>query len=32
MNVEITDENVCKRLQTDLIEHQWALARHEDHA
>jgi hypothetical protein len=30
MNVEITDENVSKQLQTDLIEHQWILASHED--
>ncbi|KAK1619791.1 hypothetical protein QYE76_025308 [Lolium multiflorum] len=32
MNVEVTNENVCKQLQTDLIEHQWTLAGHEDHA
>ncbi|KAK1682370.1 hypothetical protein QYE76_043218 [Lolium multiflorum] len=32
MNVEVTDENVCKQLQTDLIEHQWTLDGHEDHA
>ncbi|KAK1684519.1 hypothetical protein QYE76_045367 [Lolium multiflorum] len=32
MNVEVTNETVCKRLQTDLIEHQWALAGHEDNA
>jgi hypothetical protein len=32
MNVEVTDENVSRRLQTDLIEHQWALADHEDNA
>jgi hypothetical protein len=31
-NVEVTDENVSKQLQTDLIEHQWTLAGHEDHA
>jgi hypothetical protein len=30
MNVEVIDETVCKRLQTDLIEHQRALAGHED--
>jgi hypothetical protein len=32
MNIEVTDENVCKWLQTDLTEHQWALSGHEDHA
>ncbi|KAK1633173.1 hypothetical protein QYE76_007488 [Lolium multiflorum] len=32
MNVEVTDEIRSKRLQTDLIEHQWALAGHEDNA
>ncbi|KAK1626954.1 hypothetical protein QYE76_001269 [Lolium multiflorum] len=32
MNVEVTDDAVCKRLQTDLIEHQWALAGDEDNA
>ncbi|KAK1631464.1 hypothetical protein QYE76_005779 [Lolium multiflorum] len=32
MNLEVTDENVFKWLQTDLIEHQWVLAGHEDHA
>ncbi|KAK1662011.1 hypothetical protein QYE76_050170 [Lolium multiflorum] len=31
-NVEVTDENVSKQLQTDLIEHQWTLAGHADHA
>jgi hypothetical protein len=30
MNVEVTDENMSKRLQMDLIEHQWALNGHED--
>jgi hypothetical protein len=30
MNVEFTDENMSKRLHKDLIEHQWALAVHED--
>jgi hypothetical protein len=32
INVELTNENVCKQLLTDLIEHQWTLAGHEDHA
>ncbi|KAK1601704.1 hypothetical protein QYE76_018398 [Lolium multiflorum] len=32
INVEVTNENVSKRLQTDLVEHQWTLAGHEDHA
>jgi hypothetical protein len=32
MNVEVTDEAMCKHLQTDLIEHQWALAGHEVNA
>jgi hypothetical protein len=30
MNVEVTDENMSRRLQTDLIEHQWALVGHKD--
>jgi hypothetical protein len=30
MNVEVTDENMSKRLQKNLIEHQWALTGHED--
>jgi hypothetical protein len=32
MNIEVTDEIRSRRLQTDLIEHQWALADHEDNA
>jgi hypothetical protein len=32
MNVEVTDKNMSKHLQTDLIKHQWALAGHEDNA
>jgi hypothetical protein len=32
MNVEVTDEIVSKRLQKDLIEHQWALDDHEDNS
>ncbi|KAK1610949.1 hypothetical protein QYE76_034622 [Lolium multiflorum] len=32
MNVEVTNDTVSKQLQTDLIEHQWTMAGHEDHA
>ncbi|KAK1645910.1 hypothetical protein QYE76_063715 [Lolium multiflorum] len=32
MNVEVTNNTVSKQLQTDLIEHQWTMAGHEDHA
>jgi hypothetical protein len=30
MNVEVTDEIVCRCLHTDSIEHQWILAGRED--
>jgi hypothetical protein len=29
MNVEVTNDHMSKRLQKDLIEHQWLLAGHE---
>jgi hypothetical protein len=32
MNVEVSDEIMSRRLQTNLIEHQWVLVGHEDNA
>jgi hypothetical protein len=31
-HVEVTDENMFRHLQTDLIEHRWTLASNEDNA